>query len=42
MPLLLDEDYERLRDCGIVIEEDASHRFLIFKNVKSGGQLYSV
>ena len=42
MPLLLDEDYERLRDCGIVIEEAAEQRFLIFRNVTSGGQVYTV
>lgn len=42
MPLLLDEDYERLRDCSLIIEEDAAQRFLVFKNVTSGGELYTV
>ena len=41
VPLLLDEDYERLRDCGIAIEEDAAQRFLVFKSVKLGGQTYT-
>lgn len=30
MPLLLDEDYARLKEIGIAVEEDQNSRFLVF------------
>lgn len=42
MALLLDEDYEELRDAGIVIDEDAANRFLVFKDFPLPNGMYTV
>lgn len=42
MPLLLDADYERLRDAAIAFEESEPHRFLIFLGVKPQTPKYTV
>jgi len=39
-PLLLDEDYRILKDCGFEYEEDADNRFLIIKNFPLKDGLY--
>ena len=36
MGLLLDSDYDRLRDAGIAFEEDTAQRFLVFIDVTPG------
>jgi hypothetical protein len=40
--LLLDSDYERLRDASIVVEESEPNRYLIFRGVKPQGLKYTV
>ena len=32
MPLLFDEDYEYLKDCGLVFEEDEKSRYLVIRD----------
>ncbi len=41
MPLLMDKDYEEMRDAGIIFEEDAGSRFLVFKEVSLPSGLYT-
>ena len=42
MPLLLDSDYERLRDADISFREDESNRFLVFLGVSLHDLKYNV
>lgn len=42
MPLLLDSDYERLREGCLAYEEDAAHRFFVFCSLKLGEAQYQV
>lgn len=42
MSLLLDSDYERLREAGLAFEEDEGRRFLIFLDLKLQEGLYNV
>ncbi len=42
MPLLLDSDYERLRDAGISFREDEASRFLVFLGVSLEYPSYNV
>jgi hypothetical protein len=42
MPLLFDDDYEQLRECGITYEECESDRFFIFTQFTLPDSLYTV
>lgn len=42
MPLLLDSDYERLREAGISFQEDETNRFLVFLGVPLDDPKYNV
>jgi hypothetical protein len=42
VPLLLDSDYESLREAGLTVEEDEARRFLIFLGVKLAEGQYTV
>lgn len=42
MPLLLDSDYEKLRDAGLEFDEDASQRFFVFLGFKPQETRYTV
>lgn len=42
MPLLLDEDYDRLKDRGITYEEGEQQRFFIFTQFNLPAGLYTV
>ena len=41
MALLLDADYERLREAGLSFEEDEERRFLVFTSVQLEKDLYT-
>jgi hypothetical protein len=41
LPLLLDSDYDRLREAGIRFDEDEPNRFLIFLNLSLEGLTYN-
>ncbi len=42
MPLLLDSDYEKLREAGLAFDEDAGQRFFVFLAIKPQEQQYAV
>ena len=42
MALLLDADYERLRDAAVAFEESEAQRFIVFLGVRPQGPKYSV
>lgn len=42
MPLLLDEDYQKLSQRGISFAEDAQQRFFVFTNFRLPAHLYAV
>lgn len=42
MPLLFDDDYEKLRECGITYEESDPHRFFVFTQITLPEGLYTV
>lgn len=42
MPLLLDEDYSKLKGRGIAVAEDENQRFVIFRSVSLPRDLYNV
>jgi hypothetical protein len=42
VPLLLDSDYERLRDAGISFQENEANRFLVFLGVSLSQPKYNV
>lgn len=42
MPLLLDSDYESLREAGLAFDEDTGQRFFIFLGVKPQEGQYAV
>jgi hypothetical protein len=41
VPILLDSDYESLRDAGIAFEEDVAQRFFVFLGIKPQGGQYT-
>lgn len=42
MPLLLETDYSKLKEMGLVFVEDEPHRFFVFKNYSLPTGVYSV
>ncbi|MHB1142825.1 MAG: E2/UBC family protein [Sulfuricaulis sp.] len=42
MALLLDSDYEQLRDAGLAFDEDAAQRFFVFLGIKPQEGQYNV
>jgi len=42
MPIISEEDYDKLKQCGIDFEEDEQQRFFVFKNYALPTDVYQV